>query len=64
MSTQELIDNKEILTGKEADQVRAEAPEQFTQFMNHIGNDQWLNINIYCEGEHHAAVQRQERGGY
>ena len=62
MNAQELINTKEILTNKEREIVLAFDSELDCKYLNNIGENRWLNINVYSEHEHHERVWRMERG--
>ncbi len=62
MNAQELINTKEILTNEEREIVLAFDSELDCKYLNNIGENRWLNINVYSEHEHHERVWRMERG--
>jgi hypothetical protein len=62
MNAQELINTKEILTNEEREIVLAFDSELDYKYLNNIGENRWLNINVYSEHEHHERVWRMERG--
>lgn len=62
MNAQELIDTKEILTDEERKIVLSFDSELDSKYLNNVGNNRWLNINVYSEHEHHERVWRMERG--
>jgi len=62
MTAQQLIDTKEILTNEEREVVLAFDKELDRMYLNNIGENRWLNCNVYSEHEHHERVWRMERG--
>ena len=62
MNAQELINTKEILTNEEREIVLAFDSELDRKYLNDIGNDRWLNINVYSERDHDEHQFRMERG--
>jgi hypothetical protein len=62
MNAQQLIDTKEILTNEEREVVLAFDKELDSKYLNNIGGDRWLNVNVYSEHDHHERVWRMERG--
>ncbi len=62
MNAQELINTKEILTNEEREIILAFDSELDCKYLNNIGENRWLNINVYSEHEHHERVWRMERG--
>ena len=63
MNAQQLIDTKEILTNEEREVVLAFDKELDSKYLNNVGENRWLNINVYSEHDHHERVWRME-GGY
>lgn len=59
---QSLIYGKEILNDEEKNFCEKWDKEECDRVLNDIGGGRWLNINVYCEASHHAAVERMERG--
>ena len=62
MNAQQLIDTKEILTNEEREVVLAFDKELDSKYLNNVGENRWLNINVYSEHDHHERVWRMERG--
>jgi hypothetical protein len=62
MNAQELINTKEILTNEEREIVLAFDPKLDSKYLNNVGNDRWLNINVYSERDHDEHQFRMERG--
>jgi hypothetical protein len=62
MNAQELINTKEILTNEEREIVLAFDSELDYKYLNNIGENRWLNINVYSEYEHHERQYRMEIG--
>jgi hypothetical protein len=59
---QRLINTVEVLTQEEYDFCNSWDSEETWKFMNRIGENRWLNINVYSEAEHHDRVFRMECG--
>lgn len=59
---QRLINTVEILTQAEYEFCKAWDAEETWQYLNNIGDDRWLNINVYSEAEHHDRQYRMECG--
>jgi hypothetical protein len=62
MTALQLINTKEILTNAEREIVLAFDKELDTKYLNNIGQDRWLNINVYSEHEHDERMLRMEQG--
>ena len=62
MNAQELINTKEILTNEEREIVLLFDPKLDSKYLNNVGNDRWLNINVYSERDHDEHQFRMERG--
>ena len=62
MNAQQLIDTKEILTNEEREVVLAFDKELDRMYLNNVGENRWLNINVYSEHDHHERVWRMECG--
>lgn len=59
---QRLINTVEVLTQEEYDFCNSWDSEETWKYMNRIGENRWLNINVYSEAEHHDRVFRMECG--
>ena len=59
---QRLINTVEVLTQEEYDFCNAWDSEETWKYMNRIGENRWLNINVYSEAEHHDRIFRMETG--
>ena len=60
-----LINTKETLNREEYDFCMAWDPETTREhmfFQEYGKEEQWLNLNVYSEYEHHEYIQRIERG--
>ena len=60
-----LINHKEILNRDEYDFCMKWDPETTTKYLfkrEYTKEEEWLNLNVYSEYEHHEYVQRVERG--
>jgi hypothetical protein len=57
-----LIDTKEILTKEEMLVVLEFSKELYLEFLFKVGENRWLNTNVYSEQEHHDYVLRTEMG--
>ena len=57
-----LIDTKEILTTEEMLVVLEFSRELYSEFLFKVGENRWLNTNVYSEHEHHEYVLRTEMG--
>ena len=62
MNAQQLIDTKEILTNEEREAVLSFDKELDRMYLNKVGENRWLNTNVYSEHDHHERVWRMERG--
>ena len=61
-TAQQLINTKEILTNEEREVVLAFDKELDRMYLSNIGENRWLNTNVYSEHDHHERVWRMERG--
>jgi hypothetical protein len=59
---QRLINTVEILTQTEYEFCNALNAEESWQYLNKIGEDRWLNTNVYSEAEHDERQYRMECG--
>lgn len=62
MTALQLINTKEILTNAEREIVLAFDKELDSKYLHNVGNDRWLNTNVYSEHEHHERILRMEQG--
>jgi hypothetical protein len=57
-----LINTKEILTDEERKIVLEFDATLDSKYLNNIGQNRWLNINVYSEVEHEERQFRMELG--
>jgi hypothetical protein len=59
---QELMNTKEVLTQSEYEFCKAWDSEEAWQYLNKIGEDRWLNVNVYSEADKEEFDLRREMG--
>ena len=57
-----LINTKEILTTEEKNFCENWDSEESNRVLNFLGENQWLNINVYSEHEHDEFQLKMEQG--
>lgn len=59
---QKLINTVEFLTQEEYDFCKEWDAEEAWKYLNNIGENRWLNINVYSEHEHEKRQFEMETG--